>query len=257
MSRRFNYTGRRRLTRDCIHIHLQKAKGGQAPSFSADLQLPEGFGLPPQAKVYVEAYAGTSSMRFDFGTVTLVQQPGNCLLEDIDEGAAVLFRVKVVDESEHVGRLLASASGIRPEGDDVGGARKALLPLEVTDLCEEIWQLDVDEDAGPTLLMNNSIPGIKERLPNDVVLTGSIYPEVVRQMARMLWNPESHFDDGAQWVMDWKQWLEGHLGREVGSDERSDPESLDQLVNDVASNFSSRYKLASLVASAYGAELEA
>lgn len=256
MSRRFNYTGRKRLTRNCIQIHLQQARVGQAPSFSADLRLPEEFALPPQANVYVEAYAGTSCMRFDFGTVARVHQPESRLLEDIDEGAAILFRVKVVDESEHVGRLLASASGIRPEGDDVGGARKALLPLEATDLGEQIWKLDVDREAGPTLVVNNRIPGMKERLPNDVVLTGAIYPEVVRQMARALWDPDTHFSEDAQWVVDWKQWLEGQLGRGVGEDERSDPDSLDQAADEVASNFSSRYKLASQIASAYSTELE-
>lgn len=248
MSRRLNFTGRKKLTRASIKIRMHETKLGQPASFSADVNIPGDFRLSPQGRVYVEAYVGASAMRFDFGTVAAVTQPVECLLSEIDAGTPVLFRVKVVDESEHIGRLLAAAHGIRPEGDDDGADRKALLPLRGCDLGEEVWHLEFDKDAGPTLAINNRVPGLVERFPSDATLMAAIYPEVVRQMAMRVWSGNSGFDEGADWLSDWTKWLIEQLGREVSADELDDSDSVEVLANDVARNFAAKHKYASAMA---------
>jgi len=245
MSRRLNFTGRKKLLRTSIRILVHEAKGGQPQSFTAEVNIPSDLQLEPHARIYVEAYVGASAMRFDFGTVAAISHPEDCFLNDIDAGTPVLFRVKVVDETQHVGRLLAAANGIRPEGDSDGTDRKALLPLRSCDLGEEVWRLDVDPDAGPTLAVNSRIPGIVERLPADAILMAVIYPEIVRQMARLVWDTDSGFDDDAEWFVDWKSWLSEQLGREVPTEQISDPELIDQLGNDVAQSFAAKHKFAS------------
>lgn len=248
MSRRLNFTGRKKLMRTSIQIHVHEALGGQAQSFTANLNIPPDLRLDPQARVYVEAYVGASTMRFDFGTVAAISHPEDCFLSDIDAGAPVLFRVRVVDETQHVGRLLAAANGIRPEGDNDGKDRKSLLPLRSCDLGEEVWRLEVDSDNGPTLAVNNRIPGVVERLPYDTVLMAVIYPEVVRQMAWRVWDPESGFDDEAEWLIDWKKWLTEQLGREVTTAHSLDSGMIDELGNEVAGNFAAKHKFASAMA---------
>lgn len=245
MSRRFNYTGRKKLMRTDVRIHVHEAKGGQPQSFTAEIKIPADLKLDPQARVYVEAYIGASSMRFDFGTVAAVRPPGDCSLTDIDEGAPVLFRVRVVDETQHVGRLLASANGIRPEGEDDGKHRKSLLPLRSCDMGEEVWRLTFDPDAGPELAVNSRVPGIMERLKSDAILMGLIYPEVVRQIARRIWDEDFGVPDDAEWLVDWKVWLEEQLGRTVSADEVIE---VDELADDMVKNFAIKHKFASAMA---------
>lgn len=251
MSRRFNYTGRQKLMRSDVHIRVHEAARGNPQSFTADVKIPSGLRLDPQARVYVEAYIGASSMRFDFGTVAALAPPDDCSLADIDEGAPVLFRVRIVDETQNVGRLLASANGIRPEGEEDGKHRKSLLPLRSCDLGEEIWQLKYDADAGFELAVNNRVPDIMERLKSDSMLMGLVYPEVVRQIARRIWEEGSTAPDDADWLVDWKTWLEELLGRPVSIEDESE---VDEIADDMASNFAARYKYASTMAALKGDE---
>ena len=143
MGFRINSTGRKRINREHVRIMLTEVGGGLAPTFTAEIQLPAELKLSPSAKIYVEPYVKSSSMRFDFGTVGQMSPPTNCVLSDIDAGATILFRVKVVDETEEVGRILASANGIRPEQDADGDDRRPLLPVRSVDLGEEIWRLEI------------------------------------------------------------------------------------------------------------------
>jgi hypothetical protein len=191
-------------------------------------------------------------MRFDFGTISAISAPSDCVLTDVDANTPILFRVRVVDEKGSVGRILASANGIRPESDQEGKNRKSLLPLRGMDLGEELWKLDLDKDAGPTLTVNNKVPGLVERIPVDAVLMGAIYPEVVRQMTRQLFSPSGESDDSVEWVRDWRTWLFQLLGREITSEESADPDSLELIASDIARSFSDRNRFASKLAQAIG-----
>jgi hypothetical protein len=251
MSRRFNYTGRKRLTRDHFRIKLTEGTGGP-PSFTADVMIPPDVKLDPSARIYIEAYVGTSAMRFDFGTVSAISAPVDCVLTDIDANTPILFRVRVVDEKGSVGRILAAANGIRPESDQEGKNRKSLLPLRGIDLGEELWKLELDRDAGPTLAVNNRVPNLTDRIPADAVLMGAIYPEVVRQMTRQLFSPDAGFDESLDWVRDWRTWLTQQLGREIQGEDCADTDSLDHIANEVARGFSDRNRFASKLAQLVG-----
>jgi len=245
MGFRINSTGRKRIHREHIRIRLNDERGGQPPTFTADIQIPEELKLDRSAKVYVEPYVKSSSMRFDFGTVGLIAPPANCVLTEIDAGATVLFRVKVVDETEEIGRILASANGIRPEDDSDGDDRRPLLPVRSCNLGEAIWRLDVDRDAGPTLVVNNRIPDLIETLKRDVCLQGVIYPEVVRRLAIDVFGPESEHDEEEGWLADWKAWFEEQLGREIADGEADDPDAVASLADEIASGFAEKNRFAS------------
>jgi hypothetical protein len=184
-------------------------------------------------------------MRFDFGTVGQMTPPTTCVLSDIDAGATVLFRVKVVDETDEVGRILASANGIRPEDDADGDDRRPLLPVRSANLGEEIWQLEIDRDAGPTLVVNNRVPDLIETLKNDIYLQGVVYPEVVRRLVREVFRDNNDYGEDDDWVMDWRAWFDAQLGRAIAEDEVEDIEAVESLADDVASSFASKNRFAS------------
>lgn len=245
MGFRVNSTGRQRILRESIHIRLNSAEGGRPPNFTADIRLPEHLRLDPTAKIYVEPYVKSSSMRFDFGTVGRVTPPDSCVLSDIDAGANILFRVKVVDESDGVGRILASANGIRPQDDADGDGRRPLLPLKSANLEEEIWQLEIDRDAGPTLIVNSRVPDLVERLKRDALLQGVIYPEVVRRLVRELHGADNRYEEDQEWVTDWKAWIAAQLGRQIEEGEAEDGDTVERLADDVARLFARRHQFAS------------
>lgn len=249
MGFRINSTGRKRILREHIRIQLKEAAAGQAPTFTADIQLPENLELDPSAKVYVEPYVKTSSMRFDFGTVGEISPPPHCVLSEIDIGAAVLFRVKIVDETNEVGRILASANGIRPEEDIDGDDRRPLLPLRSADLGEEIWKLDIDRDAGPALVVNNRVPDLLETVKRDVGLQGVIYPEVVRRLVHEICRPLNLYTEDEDWVKDWRAWFQIQLGREI-EQELDGSEDVDYLADEIASAFARRHQFATNLISA-------
>jgi len=245
MGFRINSTGRKRILREHVRIRLTDGGPGQPPTFAADIQLPPELKLDPAAKVYVEPYVKSSSMRFDFGTVAAMVHPHNCALADIDAGASVLFRVKVVDEQGEVGRILASANGIRPEDDSDGDDRRPLLPVRSEDIGEEIWQLEIDKDAGPTLIANSRIPDLVESLKQDVYLQGVIYPEVVRRLAREVYRNDAGYDDDDDWVKDWTAWCESQRGKSISNDEIEDADAVDALADEIAAAFASKNRFAS------------
>lgn len=246
MSHRINSTGRKRLLRENVSIRLIEGKSGGAPSFNAVISIPGELNLDSSARVYIEPYVRRSSMRFDFGTVGNIVVPNDLALSGIDAGTPILFDVKVVDESGQVGRILAAAHALRPEGDEDGIGRDSILPLRSMDLGQRVWKLEVDKDAGPTLCINNRIPDLKSWLMSDVRYMGMIYPEVVRRMVVECWSEHSGADDNAHWVVAWRTWIQSRLGREPREDEISS-DGIDMLAEDVVDRFAEMHRYASLL----------
>src|SRR4051812_18184748 len=97
MNRRFNSTGRIRISRDAIDVRLIEELGGSPPKFEADLSSLSALKLPGTARVILEAFLRQSSMRFDFGSIESIRAPEDTTLTEIDRGEGIQFRVKVVD----------------------------------------------------------------------------------------------------------------------------------------------------------------
>jgi hypothetical protein len=170
-------------------------------------------------------------MRFGFGTVGAIIPPQDRSLSEIDDGAGVLFRVMVVDESDKVGRLLALADRIAPLGDE--RQRDALLPLVTEDLGEAVWRLDAAKGAQPRLMINSRYPGLKQKLLEDPLLMGAVLPLAVRDALRIVRNED---DEALEWVARWRRFVEDVTDEEVakfifdeGEDEDED-EGMDEAI---------------------------
>src|SRR5262245_16900975 len=112
--RRFNYTGRSKLTRDCAAIHLFATEDGTM-QFEPRIDLSKFKAEHPAAQLVVEAYVGTRTERFELGAV---QGPdlSRRTLSQFGPDEPVLFRVKVVDNADDVGRLIGLAKQVKPVG---------------------------------------------------------------------------------------------------------------------------------------------
>lgn len=244
MKRTINSTGRRRLTLDQVTIRLEDPETAGGPRrFSAELTGFDEMNLPADARVYVEPYAKSSFMRFDFGTVGGIHAPAYTDLVDIDAGSAVLFDVKVVDESEHVGRILAAIRGVSPvdpsEGDD---NRRSLLPVESRDLGELVWQLDMSPGARPVLVLNSRLPNALVRLKSDPLVQGAILPAAIALILDRLLDPEGPGTEEEEWVDDWHTWYRAATGADP--DEVEDDEERRALVLSACQAFATQQRFA-------------
>ena len=234
MIRRFNYTGRRKLTRDLIPIRLVKESSSGAQYFSADFSGLATLGLPSNARVFVDSHVRQSSMRFDFGTIGRIAPPVDTALTEIDSGEVPQFRVMVVDADSRPGRLLAVAEQIRPMEEETEDSRKPILPLYVTDLGEQIWQLDAGRDTSPILKINSRIPQLRERLDGDPVLRGAIFPIAVRGVLQVILRDQP--DPTLDWVKDWRMFAESLIGQGLPGDD-AEPDDFDICIDRVVEVF--------------------
>jgi hypothetical protein len=185
MIRKFNFTGRQKIKRSQVRVDLRR-DADDYRCFDIALSL-DGMALPAGAHVYLEAYHRTAYQRFDCGTVADLRIPQDRRLWRFSETTRPLFRVKVVDRSAGLGRILAALDKVRPQSvDDLPADSRSLLFVEYDDLGSAIWQLDLDGDW-PVLKLNRNADEISLVASSDKRFLPLVYPEVFRQiMVRIL-----------------------------------------------------------------------
>ena len=81
-------------------------------------------------------------MRFAFGSVAEIVRPSERTLTRMPQPELALFRLKVVDESNVVGRLVATADRLMPLVDTSNPSRQTcIFRVNVTDTGRELWQV--------------------------------------------------------------------------------------------------------------------
>jgi len=160
ISRQINHTGRRHIKRSEVQIELIETK--DVPEFRVNLRL-DTSRLPANANVYVEAYHRNTSQRFDFGTVSTPSYPDSLKLDQLDLTGPTLFRVKVVDNTEQVGKLIASAEGLSPRSEDESQNESLMIFRSSPGMGNLTWKMAFDSEK-PVLCINNRIPEAKSLL---------------------------------------------------------------------------------------------
>ncbi|MFV2045278.1 MAG: hypothetical protein ACC700_18850 [Anaerolineales bacterium] len=202
MKRRLNFTGRKRIPRNMIDCFVSTNSGGGS-EFKVDVDL-SGLNLPGNAQVFIEAYYRSSVMRYDLGKVDSLQTPFTSRLDEI-QSDIIFFRVKVVDQADGVGRILAIADGISPGTD---APRSSLLPVTKQDLRDRIWRLSFDGPS-PVLEVNNqyrSNIAIDEIVRTEPAFLTLVLPAVLREvLTQILVINEYDELDGDDWQSQWLQ----------------------------------------------------
>jgi hypothetical protein len=228
MKRRLNYTGRKKIERENVSINFIR-KNGAIVAFTFNKLDLSNLKLPSEAKVYVEVYYRTDLKRFDFGTAGSISYPSYCDLKDMAYPENVKFRILVVNPAD--GKLLAHADRISPEEP---AERKTILPVEFSDLGNEIWRVEYEGDEGsPILVINRRIPNIQNIAKQDSQFMMYVYPQVIREvLTHMVFvdRVDSATEPSTDWHGEWLNFI-----RQLGV------ESPETLIND-DENFSKEDK---------------
>lgn len=181
MTRRFNYTGRRRIyhkgAKSEVTISL-RTRDVKPPSFDAELNF-QRLNLPEDTAILIEAYFRTSYERFTWGTVGSLGPSSDTVLKVVDPEVA-RFTVKAVDST---GKILARASGIKPELVDEqegGEERTSLIAVKAVNM-DQLWRVSVRPGERPLLEVNKALR-IKQKLLDDPLTRGLVFPAALREI---------------------------------------------------------------------------
>lgn len=218
MSRRLNYTGRRKIRRTDARISLQPAKDGEPPIFDLALDLSR-YDFPPDAQVRVEAWRGPAVQRWGIGTVATFEALAHAENRLSEVPDSCQFRVAVIAPDDS-GRLLGLADRIRPVLP-----LRSLLPLrEVEDLGHEVWRVHFGDSERPELQVNSSIPGISDLVRTDPSFRALVMPGVLRAiLTHMLFVESAEPEESDSALHEWWQFAQ----RLAPSPEGARPESVD------------------------------
>lgn len=184
------------------------------------------YALPGDSPVILIARAGSTSNRFEIGTVNAWSR-APWPLHEIDPSAVLRFRLLVRDPNST--KLLASAENLRVAGD---GDSESLLPIETKDLGQLMWRVSIGED-GPVLLCNQKVFTTGASAEGYVPFTALVLPEALRQiLAYLAEEPEKLEEESGPWEP-WGTWME-HLGlpRRPNSTDDEDKEDWIRLAID-------------------------
>lgn len=239
MIQRFNYTGRRKLPREKISLRLNRNESTM--TFDAEITGLESLGLPGSSQVFVEAYHQATYMRFDFGTIDLLQIPIDRQLTNFYDGSPVNFRIKIVSSSGEAGRILAVADHLSPVREDDETKRNPLIPVHiVAGMGQEIWRV-VWDATGPVLELNQEQAGIKGLILDKNIFRSMVLPEVLRTvLTRILMDEMDQDEENGECAKHWLEFV-STIHNEPPGDER-DYSTVDNWVNRVVQSFCARHQ---------------
>ncbi len=203
MQATFNFTGRKKIPRHDVEIALH----GEGEGRSFEIRRLSLEGLPESAAIYVEAHYRSGWKRFNFGTVGNLQPPLDTRLADFTGLDIINFRVKVVDEKEEVGHLLAQADGIRVSSSSndhysKDDNKEPLLPIQYcSDMGQEICRVNW-ENSGPILEVNEKIPEAKGFTNHSPFFRSLVLPSVFREILLRILMTEANPEHGS-WEDKW------------------------------------------------------
>lgn len=246
MIRRFNYTGRKKIAQDDIAIIL--TGDGPIKGFEANLGTlaDTKYGLPKDARLFVEAYERTAYMRFDFGTTGAITPPASeaRLLTEFEGSNGVRFRVKVVD-CTHDAQLLAEADGVLPLTPEEAEQNKLpLLPVRSEDLGHEIWRIEFPEGVQdrPILLVNINA-GDHTAIVRSPAFMALAWPALLREILTRILVIDEHteLDDEDDWHCQWLQYARRLLPTHEAPPQEE--EQREQWIDDVIDGFCNKLTL--------------
>ena len=244
MIRKFNYTNRGKISSNSITITLNTDR--KEKNFDAQFTL-QDYNFPEHAKIYLEAYYKTNYMRFAFGTVSKIIPPPSTVLTDFINTDLIYFRLKIVDETNINGRILALAAGLEPK--DVEKEQKNRMSiLKVNydaDLGQRLYHLELDEiEDLPILEINKKLENGSILVTSDIFIS-TIYPSVIREIATEIINDDTNYqEDDECWQGYWVKYFKHILGTSsVHPINTDDDEFKKEWLEEIVNSFCNKYKI--------------
>ena len=199
-------TEAKQISRSLVRIEVFD---GSPRTFTAELKLNEED-FPKTAIVVLDATCARSEIvkRFEFGTIARIglaqgQEP---FLDELP-GENVFLKLKVIDVSQKIGRILGILENIRPinTGKKTLGGIQGILPIEpFGELGEQLWQLKFKEN-GVFLYVNNTIERLPEHFGTDPSIACLLYPAIIREVLWkiLIYEKFDPADEQEGWRADW------------------------------------------------------
>ena len=243
MIRKFNYTDRKKIPLDYINITLRNES--KQAFFDAEIKPLDSLDIQDDAILVLEVFDRGSYQRFDFGTVEFPTPPKayESFLSEIQEVDAVSFRLRAIDKSESIGKIVASTISIRVWAEEVSEARKrSLLPVKRGPIGDAVWlvNFDVPDDGEPELIVNKEFDeiAIREILRTDAYFTSLIYPAVLNEiLTEAIIVNDIKTEDGDGWESKWLKFVYAFLGV-APLPEDANRNRCREWINEVVSKFS-------------------
>jgi len=173
-----NFTSRKRIERS--HVRISGTTAGNEGYFILDRFDVSEYEFPYDAQLFVESWTGKYGyQRFDVGRLDRLDLAKRHDFASNDLPNAT-FRIKVVAPGSS-GKILGDADNIPVE---IGGRPPSILPIDPVDLDNRVWWLEIDEETGPVLQMNQRLPDYQQ-IARDIEFRATVMPSVVYQIA--LW----------------------------------------------------------------------
>lgn len=245
MKRTFNYTNRRLVRKGDVKVTLKEEVEGLA--FDARIDLSK-YDFPSDANVWLEAHRMNTWMSFACGKARAGIITASGALSEFDVADGILFRLRVV-ESKPNGplKLLGEADGLHfvKDGDAESDDRDIITPYP-DDLGERLWKLDLEAEP-PQLLINNKAQPFWKDVAKDPAFIALVYPEVLRQILRLVLETWSADDEQTGWRSDWMTFAKHLVGSDPPESESDDELSEAQVIwlDNVVSEFSRKNRMRS------------
>ena len=238
----YNFTGRKRLNNSDYDIRLYEGK--ESPStFEVQINKRKELEIPDDAAVWAEAYRGPRSMRFNLGKWSDLTDSQTFTLDRFDPAEPLLFRIKVVEESDRRHPIKAWRDRIRPVTYSVSGQKKkSILPVYPCDLGHIAWRIDWDDPGRPVLQVNSrinearDISSIVKKDPDFAIL---VFPEVLREVLTRLLQSDADDEEDSE-ENEWMIFGANLAGQKFVGSEADDEEHsrlIDDWVNSVVQSF--------------------
>jgi hypothetical protein len=232
---RLNYTGRKRIPRE--HVTIGVSGTGVDAVVGATFDL-KALGFPATARVVLEAQAGWTVQRFEFGTVGQHIEPSDRRLTEFSSLAGLLFRLKVIATGDYDGRLLGVADKLKASGDIEQSAQQSFVVVRPHDLGDRVWKIEFDE-AQPLLLVNSRLLDHQDFLKRKDV-AALVLPEALHRILATAAEQGADDETGGGW-----QTMAIRLGERLAgraAPPSTEDEELERWVDEAVGAFSRRHQ---------------
>ena len=212
-----NPTNIQKLFKSNIEIEVFEEANGQRNFIIHEFFI-SNLTLPKNALVYCVPKAHDVEKPVSLGQVDNLKNIEKMLpIVGLSDNHALRFRFLIVDKDTSM--ILASAESIRAKSQNDDDF-EPLLPVELKDLGNIIWKMELDPDDEPELWLNKNYYGIHEKLRSDVEYQALIIPQAVFSVLIHL--VENNSDpDPDNWVQKWTQWLNDYGFKEIPDKDES------------------------------------
>jgi|TARA_B110001469_G_C9577891_1_gene286603 hypothetical protein len=194
-----NFTNRSKINKQHVKFVTYEASDGVLEFDVALDSFPKG-NFPGDAKIYIEAHANVTRQIFDCGTVANLKLPTNRRLDELDRSSSPVFSLKIVEESDGMGRILASGEQFKANDDP--NKEVELLPVVSHDLGEVPWKVDFSVSPHE-LIINSAIPNGIEVFKGSTLFMALVLPAAFKEILTYYLSVgnEDHDENSKNWML--------------------------------------------------------